>query len=161
MATVYLGLGTNLGEKESYLNNAVLEIESRIGKITSLSDFYVTEAWGYQSENSYLNAACSVESDLTPLELLQRTQLIEKEMGRVSKTVNGEYNDRVIDIDILLYDNWVIKNPKLTIPHPLMSERLFVLEPLVQIAPDLIHPVFKQPLSELLKRVILKEIKHD
>ncbi|MGL4520087.1 MAG: 2-amino-4-hydroxy-6-hydroxymethyldihydropteridine diphosphokinase [Phocaeicola sp.] len=154
MATVYIGLGSNLGQKESYLRSAVTKIEEQIGRVTSLSAFYVTEAWGYNSENNYLNAVCAVESEYTPLELLHTTQSIEKEMGRSSKTEQGLYSDRVIDIDILLYDDMVYQTPQLQIPHPLMEQRLFVLEPLAQIAPSILHPVLKQTVAQLLHHLL-------
>lgn len=153
MATVYLGLGSNLGEKETYLHNAVTKIEEQIGRVTSLSALCVTEAWGYVSQNSYLNAVCCVESRLQPLELLEATQAIEIEMGRLTKTCHGEYSDRVIDIDILLYDDQVLNTPKLTIPHPLIAERKFVLEPLAEIAPNVVHPVYKVSIKELLHKL--------
>lgn len=155
MATVYLGLGSNLGQKESYLQSAVTKIEEQIGRVTSLSAFYVTEAWGYLSTNSYVNAVCAVNTQITPLELLKRTQFIEKEMGRSSKTVNGVYSDRVIDIDILLYDQVVYDAPQLQLPHPLMCERAFVLEPLAQIAPTLLHPVRKKTMIQLFQELRL------
>ncbi|MGL4851779.1 MAG: 2-amino-4-hydroxy-6-hydroxymethyldihydropteridine diphosphokinase [Phocaeicola sp.] len=157
MVTVYLSLGSNLGEKEAYLHRAVADIEKRVGKITSLSAFYVTEAWGYHSENNYLNAACAVQTVLEPFELLTVTQSIEKDMGRLSKSCLGVYTDRVIDIDILLYEDCVLNTPELTIPHPLMAERLFVLEPLAEIAPNFIHPLLGKSMTELLSLPIIKD----
>lgn len=153
MATVYLGLGSNLGEKDTYLRNAVTKIEEQIGRVTSLSALYVTEAWGYISQNSYLNAVCCVESTLQPLALLQATQSIEIEMGRLTKTTQGQYNDRVIDIDILLYNNLILDMPQLTVPHPLIAERNFVLAPLAEIAPDVVHPIYKASIKELLDKL--------
>lgn len=133
MHTVYLGLGTNLGDKENNLKTAVKEIDKRVGKVVSLSAFYVTEPWGFSSENSFLNAACSVETSLSPFEVLSVTQEIERELGRLKKSVGGNYSDRPIDIDILLYDDLHIDTPTLTIPHPLMYEREFVQKPLSEI----------------------------
>ena len=100
---VYLGLGTNLGDKESNLHVAVRKINERIGEVTALSAFYVTAPWGFSSENSFLNAACCVESVLPPLDILRETQEIERELGRMKKSAGGNYSDRLIDIDILLY----------------------------------------------------------
>ena len=134
--TVYLGLGTNLGDKETNLRMAVEEIGKRVGEITSLSAFHASEPWGFQSENSFLNAVCSVSTELTPIDVLHITQEIERELGRLKKSVNGIYSDRMIDIDILLYDDFHIQTPELTIPHPLMQERDFVMIPLREIAPD-------------------------
>ena len=134
--TVYLGLGTNLGDKETNLRMAVEEIGKRVGEITSLSAFHASEPWGFESENSFLNAVCCVSTELTPIEVLHITQEIERELGRLKKSVNGIYSDRMIDIDILLYDDLHIQTPELTIPHPLMRERDFVIIPLREIAPD-------------------------
>ena len=137
MHTVYLGLGTNLGDKEANLKAAIEEIRKRIGEITSLSAFYASEPWGFESENSFLNAVCRVTTDFPPMEVLHLTQDIERSLGRLKKSVGGQYSDRLIDIDILLYDDWHIDTPELTIPHPLMWERDFVMIPLREIAPDI------------------------
>lgn len=147
---VYLGLGTNLGDKEANLHAAVQKINERIGEVTSLSAFYVTAPWGFSSENSFLNAACCVESELPPLDILRETQAIERELGRMKKSVDGNYSDRLIDIDLLLYGDLILHTPELEIPHPLMTERRFVMEPLVEIAPDVVHPVLRKRLNELL-----------
>ena len=131
--TVYLSLGTNLGDKEQNLVSAITEIERRIGPIRTQSAFLATEPWGFESENSFLNAAVRVETDLAPLALLDETQQIERDMGRTQKSVEGKYHDRIIDIDILLYDDLYIQTKRLTIPHPLMYERDFVLIPLREV----------------------------
>ena len=136
MHQVYLSLGTNLGDKEANLKAAIEEIKKRVGEVTSLSAFHASEPWGFQSENSFLNAVCCVSTELTPIEVLNITQEIERELGRIKKSVNGIYSDRMIDIDILLYDDLHIQTPELTIPHPLMRERDFVIIPLREIAPD-------------------------
>lgn len=154
MATVYVGLGTNLGNKEENLRTAVYLINRKIGKVISLSSFYETAAWGFVSEHTFLNAAACIETTLSPTEILRHTQEIEREMGRQQKSVQGIYSDRPIDIDILLYDNLVVQTPELTIPHPLMTERRFVMEPLAEIAPDFIHPILHQSLSELSKPLL-------
>ena len=137
--TVYLSLGTNLGDKEHNLVSAITEIERRIGPIRAQSAFLVTEPWGFESPNTFLNAAIKVETELSPHALLKVTQQIERDMGRAQKsTVNSQlstviYHDRIIDIDILLYDDLQIHTKKLTIPHPHMYERDFVLIPLKEI----------------------------
>lgn len=133
MNIVFLSLGTNLGSKEHNLNTAIQEISKRIGSVTAQSDFIETEPWGFSSDNGFLNAAVKVETALTPFEVLNATQQIEQDMGRTEKSVNAEYHDRIIDIDILLYNDLSISTPTLTIPHPLMNERDFVLIPLNQI----------------------------
>ena len=137
MHQVYLGLGTNLGDKEANLKAAIEEIRKRVGEIASLSAFYASEPWGFESENSFLNAVCCVISDFPPTEILSITQDIERELGRKTKSVDGIYSDRIIDIDILLYDDLRIHTSELTIPHPLMWERDFVMLPLHEIAPHI------------------------
>ncbi|GKG73586.1 2-amino-4-hydroxy-6-hydroxymethyldihydropteridine diphosphokinase [Parabacteroides sp. AM58-2XD] len=149
MAIAYLALGTNIGNKRRNMITAAALLAERVGDVLALSGFYETEPWGFQSENTFLNAALQLETALSPLELLKATQEIEIEMGRTQKS-NGAYHDRIIDIDILLYDDLVMQTPELTLPHPLMHERLFVMEPLAEIAPNVIHPVFKKPVISLL-----------
>lgn len=149
MATIYLGLGTNLGDKEANLRTAIYKLQERIGKQVSLSSFYETAPWGFESDHSFLNAAIGLETNLSPIEVLHITQEIEKELGRKKKSVNGSYSDRLIDIDILLYDNLVLQTPELTVPHPLMTERDFVMKPLIEIAGNAIHPTLQKTLSEL------------
>ena len=127
---VYLGLGTNLGDKEQNLRMSIKKIEERIGNVVSLSAFYATAPWGFSSENSFLNAAVCVETTLLPLQVLEETQRIERELGRTEKSVNGLYADRLIDIVLLLYDDRVMDAEGLILPHPLMNERRFVMEPL-------------------------------
>ena len=137
MHQVYLGLGTNLGDKEANLKAAVEEIGKRVGEVTSLSAFHVSEPWGFTSEHTFLNAVCCVLTDFRPMEVLRLTQDIERSLGRLKKSVNGHYSDRLIDIDLLLYDDLRIATPELTIPHPLMGQRDFVMIPLREIAPDI------------------------
>lgn len=139
MHTVYLSLGTNLGDKEHNLVSAIKEIERRIGPVRAQSAFLTTEPWGFESENTFLNAAVRVKTELSPNALLRVTQQIERKMGRTQKSsVDPQqskviYHDRIIDIDILLYDDLHINTKKLTIPHPHMHERNFVLIPLKEI----------------------------
>ena len=137
MHQVYLGLGTNLGDKKANLKAALEEIRKRVGEITSRSAFYASEPWGFESDNSFLNAVCCVCTNLSPEETLHTTQDIERMLGRLKKSVNGAYSDRIIDIDILLFDDFQINTPELTSPHPLMWERDFVKIPLKEIAPDI------------------------
>ena len=147
---VFLGLGSNLGDKEANLRAAIYEIEKRIGKVISLSAFYTTEPWGFTSENTFVNAVCKVDTSFLPMEVLHITQEIEKDLGRIQKSVHGNYSDRSMDIDILLYNDIILHTDQLTIPHPLMCERKFVLEPLVEIAPELIHPITGKTFKEYL-----------
>ena len=149
MATVYLGLGTNLGERERNMRVALEIIEERIGPILSSSSLYETAPWGYASENLFMNMAVKVETCLLPLPLLHKIKGIESEMGRTKASGQEGYRDRVIDIDILFYDELVMESEELTIPHPYISRRLFVLEPLDEIAPELVHPVSHKTINEL------------
>ena len=150
MAIAYLALGTNIGNKRRNMITAAALLAERVGDVLALSGFYETEPWGFQSENTFLNAALRLETSLSPLELLKATQQIEVEMGRTQKS-NGTYHDRIIDIDILLYDDLILQTPELTLPHPLMQDRRFVMEPLLEIAPNVVHPVFKKTVVSLMR----------
>lgn len=150
MAIAYLALGTNIGNRRRNMITAAALLAERVGDVLALSGFYETEPWGFQSENTFLNAALRLETSLSPLELLKATQQIEAEMGRTQKS-NGTYHDRIIDIDILLYDDLILQTPELTLPHPLMQDRRFVMEPLLEIAPNVVHPVFKKTIVSLIR----------
>lgn len=131
--TVYLALGTNLGDLEANMLAAVNEIGRHVGAVVQVSSFLVSEPQGFESEHKFLNAVCKVETALTPYEVLSATQAIERTLGRTHKSVNGVYSDRTMDIDILLYDDISIQTPELTIPHPRIWERSFVFGPLLEI----------------------------
>jgi len=131
--TVYLGLGTNLGDREANMLEACRRIEKLIGPIVRQSAFFVTQPWGFQSQHAFLNAAICCHTTLSPRQVLQLTQQIEREMGRTRKSADHVYHDRIIDIDILLYDRLTVDEPDLQIPHPLMHQRDFVMKPLQQI----------------------------
>lgn len=133
MSIVYLGLGSNLGNKEQHITTAVKHLEQRVGKVRRLSSLLKTEPWGFTSPHSFVNAAVSIDTILSPHEVLEATQQIERDMGREQKSMNGEYHDRIIDIDILLYDDMEINEKDLIIPHPLMHRRDFVMIPLREI----------------------------
>ena len=133
MSIVYLGLGSNLGNKEQHITTAVKHLEQRVGKVRRLSSLLKTEPWGFTSPHSFVNAAVSIDTILSPHEVLEATQQIERDMGREQKSMNGEYHDRIIDIDILLYDDMEVNEKDLTIPHPLMHQRDFVMIPLREI----------------------------
>ena len=156
---VYLSLGSNIGDKDRNLRVAISEIEQQIGTVVSQSAFLFTAPWGFDSENSFLNACVGVDTSLSPEQLLDACQKIEKTMGRTRKsgrmrTADGMekpvYHDRIIDIDILLYDTLEITTPRLTIPHPLMHCRRFVLEPLDEIAHDVKIPGTDMSVGEML-----------
>ena len=133
----YLGIGTNLGDRTANLHRAVDLINEQAGHVLACSSFIETEPMGFVSDNAFLNAVVEVETALSPYELLRITQGIERTMGRTHKSVGGIYSDRIIDIDILLYGDESVNESDLVIPHPLMWQRSFVYEPLLEIAPHL------------------------
>lgn len=126
-------MGTNLGDKRKNIAEAIKNIGELVGDVVRQSALYETEPWGFRSDNRFVNAAVCVDTQLSPRRLLEVTQLIEREMGRTLKSDGGEYHDRIIDIDILLYGDLHIDEPDLKIPHPLMHERDFVMTPLNEI----------------------------
>jgi 2-amino-4-hydroxy-6-hydroxymethyldihydropteridine diphosphokinase len=144
---VYLGLGSNLGDRETIITHAIELIGEKVGLVIRQSSLIETEPWGFESENKFLNGVILVETTLTPRQLLKVIQKIERELGKRRKhatrrsqlsTLNSQlstFNDRPIDIDILLYDDLTVDEPDLKIPHPLMYERDFVMIPLKQIKP--------------------------
>jgi 2-amino-4-hydroxy-6-hydroxymethyldihydropteridine diphosphokinase len=152
MSLVYLALGSNLGNRNLNLLKAIALIAKRIGVFSAISSVYETDPWGFDSENSFLNSVVCVETSLSSLEILRETQNIEKEIGRTEKTQHS-YQDRLIDIDLILYDDLVFKSETLALPHPLFHLRQFVLEPLNEIAPDLVHPVLHKTVKELLSEL--------
>ncbi len=133
MHQVYLSLGTNLGNRKRNIREAIEKIEELVGVVMRQSALYETKPWGFSSPNDFINACILIETALAPHQLLEALQGIEKEMGRTLKSVDGEYHDRIIDIDILLYDDLKVNDPDLVIPHPLMEEREFVMAPLKEI----------------------------
>ena len=130
---VYLGLGTNLGDKQKNLNDAIRMLGNQVGEVEKVSSVIETEPEGFRSDNMFLNAVVKVRTALSPFEILDITQDVEKSLGRKEKSSNGIYHDRVIDIDILLYDDINISTPRLVIPHPRMTQREFVMAPLTEI----------------------------
>lgn len=154
MNTLYLSLGTNIGDRQSNLDTAMSNIASRIGKVCSVSDAFETKPWGFDSPSFFLNMAAKVRTGLSPIEVLHITQDIERQMGRTRKSVNGKYSDRIIDIDLLMMTDTdgqdiIIDTKELTLPHRLMHIRQFVLEPLCMIAPDAVHPLTGKTIREL------------
>ena len=133
MHIVYLSLGTNLGYRRRNIRRAIEKIGEQIGAVVRQSALYVSEPWGFESENNFVNAVVRCETALSPHKLLRATQRIERQMGRKQKSLDGVYHDRIIDIDILLYDDLTIDTPTLKIPHPLMQQRDFVMIPLGEI----------------------------
>ena len=130
---VFLGLGSNLGDRKENLACAIRLIGERVGKVLRVSSFIETQPWGFESDNAFVNAVILCETELKPRQVLQTTQKIERDLGRKKKSTDGGYADRCIDIDILLYDDLRVDEPDLQIPHPLMLKRDFVMIPLREI----------------------------
>ena len=148
MAKAVLLLGSNLGDRKLFLQNAIIEIEIHAGNILKKSSLYETAPWGTKSENGYLNQAILIETIFFPKELLKIAQKIELDLGR---TRSIRWEDRVIDIDILLYENEITLSPTLTIPHPEMQNRRFALVPVCEIARDWLHPILNVDMNDLLE----------
>ena len=153
MSRLYLGLGSNLGDRKKNITGATTICGALIGALESLSSLYETEPWGFSSPNKFLNAVICLETDKDPGLCLALIKGIEREMGRVYSHEAG-YEDRIIDIDILLYDDLILQTGTLSIPHPRMGERDFVLRPLTEIAPELRHPVSGLKIEEMLVRAL-------
>jgi 2-amino-4-hydroxy-6-hydroxymethyldihydropteridine diphosphokinase len=148
---VYLLLGSNLGDRNKFINEALVEIDRRIGKIFIKSAVYETEAWGKEDQPGFLNIAVGLSTILTPLAVLEAALQIELDLGRIREE---KWGSRLIDIDIILFGDKIIKEgDKLQIPHPHMQDRKFVLAPLAEIAPDQVHPVLKLTIMEILERL--------
>ena len=148
MNTVFLSIGTNLGQREENLKKAVEIIGAEAGLVQALSSVYETEPWKMTGSNLFLNMAIKIETTLNPHILLKTLLEIENKMGR-SREESG-YSSRIIDIDILFVNNLIINNEDLVIPHLLIPNRRFVLEPLAEIAPQFIHPCFGKSVKSLL-----------
>lgn len=150
-STAYLLLGGNLGDREGNLKKAIELLGQKIGRVISVSSMYETAAWGKTDQPAFLNQAVALETDLSALEVLDHALNIEQELGRVRKDKWGE---RLIDIDLILFGNEVINIPdKLQVPHPHMQNRKFVMEPLAEIAPDVVHPVFGETILTISKNI--------
>lgn len=150
---VFLALGTNLGDKEENIYRAIKLLNERVGMVIVHSSFFVTQPVGFQSENNFINSACLVMTSLSPTEVLKEIKQIELDMGRISKSVDNVYSDRIIDIDLILYDQLIYEDEQLTIPHPRLHERTFVLAPLVEIAGQYVHPILNKSIEELYNNI--------
>ena len=159
MKMLYLALGANTGERKENLRRAIEMIDERVGRIEKQSALYETMPVGFESKHLFLNAVVACRTDLTPYEILDITQEIELDLGRLQQSVNGQYADRTIDIDLLWMEGIVMDEPRLTLPHPRTSERAFVLCPLCDIAPKLRLYPDKETVEELLEKIDLEGLK--
>jgi 2-amino-4-hydroxy-6-hydroxymethyldihydropteridine diphosphokinase len=154
--TVYLGLGSNVGEREQMLQSALDRLQSSQLRITRVSSVYETEPQGLRNQRWFLNLVAEAETHLFPRQLLGRIVKIERELGRRRGIENGP---RTIDIDILFFGNSIVQTAELTIPHPRFAERRFVLEPMVELTPDLRDPVSRRTMRELLAGTAGQEVR--
>lgn len=148
MKTAYLGLGSDLGDRSASLRSSLGLVREKLGRITVCSSVYETEPWGFSSSTRFLNMVLELETDLNPQGLLGRIMMVEAMLGRLRE--GKTYASRVIDIDILFYDRLCFSEGDLTIPHPRLHERRFVLVPMSEIAPEFIHPKLNKSIAELL-----------
>ncbi|WP_423146341.1 2-amino-4-hydroxy-6-hydroxymethyldihydropteridine diphosphokinase [Rubrolithibacter danxiaensis] len=148
MQVVYLLFGSNLGDRETFLEQARKQVQLKIGKITGISSLYKTESWGKKDQPEFINQVVAVDSELKPGEILEKIISIEKSLGR---TREEKWGSRTIDIDILFYGDEIINEPALIVPHPFLHERRFTLEPLMELQPKLFHPVLEKTIEEIYK----------
>lgn len=151
MPRAFLSIGSNLGNRREYLAKAIEKLKQNDIKIIKLSNIIKTEPYGFKKQGKFLNIAVEIETDLKPNELIKLISKVECEIGR-KKTV--KWGPRVIDIDIIFYNSLIINEPNLKIPHPDMQNRLFVLKPMKEIAPEFIHPVLNKTVTELLEELL-------
>lgn len=149
MNVTYLCLGGNIGNREKALQLALLKITEQIGEIAAISGIYETEAWGVENQQAYLNQCVEVSTRLSSSELIIQLLSIEKELGR-ERTLSETYEPRTIDIDILFFNQHIIDTAQLTVPHPRLHLRKFVLTPLSEICPDFLHPLLNKTIFNLL-----------
>ena len=148
VARIGLILGSNLDGKFNYLNCAIALLKENVGEVKLVSSLYASPPWGYKSENEYINQVLVIETDKTPIELLEKNLLIEKVLGR-ERSENG-YTDRTIDIDILFYEDEVMIETRLVLPHPRLHMRKFCLLPLQEVLPNWFHPQLNLNVSKLI-----------
>ncbi|PQJ09026.1 2-amino-4-hydroxy-6-hydroxymethyldihydropteridine diphosphokinase [Flavipsychrobacter stenotrophus] len=148
MHTTYLSLGSNIGDRQALMTQALAMLEVTAGRVVKQSALYATKAWGITDQPDFLNMCAAIETDLSAQELLATILQTERNLGRERKIKWGE---RTIDIDILFYDDAIINEHDLIVPHPYIQDRRFILVPMAEIAPDLVHPVLNKTINRLLK----------
>lgn len=154
MAIAYLSLGSNLGDRVGYIQQAVSLLSANPNiNIVATSSFYETEPWQMHSENWFVNAVIQISTTLTPEELLKECKNVESLLGRKKEDDEKGYADRTIDIDIIFYDNLLINTPELTIPHRFFHKRVFMLVPMLEIAQDFVHPLFNKTVEKLYDEI--------
>ena len=154
MSKVYFSIGSNKGNRSQLINEAIDKIDISIGRVELKSSIYETQSWGFKSNNFY-NVCLLIESSLSVESIFNKILKIEKDMGRLKKT--DQYSDRCIDIDILFFDNMIINSKSLEIPHPRIQLRKFVLTPMLELTPDLIHPILKKSIRQLEMECVDKD----
>lgn len=147
MEGIYLGLGSNIGDRKKHIYQTINKIESKIGPCLQQSGLYKTAAWGKTNQSYFINQVIKIHTEWAPIDILDGILAIEKQLGRIRKEKWGE---RIIDIDLLFYGSEIVELPRLLVPHPFIAERRFVLAPMHEIAPDFIHPIFERSISDLL-----------
>ena len=152
MEKCYVLFGSNMGDKEAIFDQACLYINNRCGHVLKVSAAYESEPWGFEAKEWFLNRVIVVETELSPMDMLQQLLDIEKELGRVRHPEIQGYTSRTADLDILYYGTRVIQTDTLTVPHPRLHLRRFALVPLCEVAPDFEHPIFKKTQEELLEQ---------
>ncbi len=150
MSVVYIGIGSNLGNRRENCLHAIELLQKKGIIVTKRSSLYETEPWGVKDQPRFINMAVEIDTSLEPKELLKILKNIEKELGREK---SSKWGPRIIDLDILLFDDIILNKDNLKIPHPLMHKRDFVLRPLCEIAPDVYHPLLKMRMYELMQKI--------
>ena len=153
MTRCYILFGSNMGNKEALLEQACALINNRCGMLVERSSAYITEPWGFEAEEWFLNELLVVETELEPDDLMDSLLGIEAELGRVRHPEQKGYSSRTVDLDILYYGDRIINTAKVTIPHPLLHLRKFALEPICEVIPDFLHPVFNLSQTQLLEKL--------
>lgn len=153
MTRLYIGLGANIGARDTAIRQAIRALDGRIGALVGCSSLYETRPVGFESEHLFLNAVAAYDTDLDAHTLLRLTQEVERELGRTAKSTGGVYHDRTIDIDLLVLGDTAVADGELTLPHPRLAERRFVLEPLCELAPQLPCTPEGRTAAQLLERL--------